>query len=214
MATKKKLICFDMDGTLLDATMSHAKAYFKSIEKNNLRKVSKKKLLFNFGLVGKVVIRKTYPKLSEKEIKKIIKDHFYFLMNETYKSAKPINGVKNTIKSLRKNFKIALISNCNRKSMLILLKKTGFKKEWFDLILGSDGIKNPKPAPDSILKAEKLLKMKAEYMVGDTIYDIKAGKAAKTKTIAVLTGNHTRKRLKKENPYLIVKSVAKLRKIL
>ncbi len=210
----KKLICFDMDGTLIDADKAHIEAYFKAFKKNNLKKIKKKELVSKFGIVGRLVVKKLYPKLTEKKIKKVIDDHDYFLINETCGYAKPINYAKKIIKSLREKFKIALISNCKRKTMLTILKEAGFDKRWFDLILGSDEIKKPKPAPDAILKAERILKLDAEYMIGDTIYDVKAGKSSKTKTIAVLTGNHTRKMLKKENPDLIIKSVKELKKIL
>ncbi len=50
-------------------------------------------------------------------------------------------------------------------------------------------------------------------MIGDTIYDIIAGKKAKVKTIAVLTGNHSRKKLQKVNPNLIINGVANLTRL-
>ena len=65
----------------------------------------------------------------------------------------------------------------------------------------------PKPAPDQIIKVEKKLKIKASFMVGDTIYDILAAKRAKVKAIAVTSGLQSKSTLKKAKPYAILKSI-------
>jgi phosphoglycolate phosphatase-like HAD superfamily hydrolase len=72
----------------------------------------------------------------------------------------------------------------------------------------------PKPAPDEIIKAEKLLKQKADYMVGDTVYDIIAARKAKVKSIGVTSGLQDYNKLKTENPHKILKSVKDLPKFL
>ena len=51
-------------------------------------------------------------------------------------------------------------------------------------------------------------------MIGDSIFDIQAGKAAKFKTVAVLTGNDSKAKLKKEKPNYILKSIKDLPKII
>jgi phosphoglycolate phosphatase len=47
-------------------------------------------------------------------------------------------------------------------------------------------------------------------IVGDSISDIRAGKAAGTKTIAVLSGIFSFQELAEENPDLIIKDVTEL----
>ena len=207
------IICFDLDGTLIDANKAHIAAFNKAFEKNGLKRVSDDKLIFLFGLVGRVLVKKLFPRLPQKEITKLIKDHDYFLVNEMSKHAKQIKGVKGTLKKLKKKHKIALVSNCKHKTILALLKGAKLDRRLFDIILGNDEVHRPKPYPDEILKAERLLHLKADYMVGDTIYDVMAGRKAKVKTIAVLTGVHSRSKLKKQKPYMILKSVNDLLKV-
>ena len=45
------------------------------------------------------------------------------------------------------------------------------------------------------MKTKNKLKQKINYVVGDSVLDIKAGKKIKAKTIAVLTGNTSKKKI-------------------
>ncbi len=47
-------------------------------------------------------------------------------------------------------------------------------------------------------------------IVGDSVVDVRAGKAAGAKTVAVLSGIFTRRELEKEKPDLILENVRKL----
>lgn len=208
------IICFDLDGTLIDANKAHVAAFNKAFEKNGLRKVSNKKLIFLFGLVGRVLVKKLFPRLSQEDVTKVIKDHDYYLVKEMSKHAKQIKGVKGTLKKLKKRYKLALVSNCKHRTILALLRGAKLERKLFDIILGNDEVHKPKPYPDEILKAERLLHLKADYMVGDTVYDIVAGRKAKVKTIAVLTGVHSKSKLKKQKPYMILSSVNNLPEVI
>tara|TARA_Y100000310_G_scaffold223376_1_gene225217 strand:- start:2065 stop:2709 length:645 start_codon:yes stop_codon:yes gene_type:complete len=211
---KKRLICFDLDNTLIHSDKAHIAAYHLAFKKNGLKKVNERLLKKKFGRVGKLIVRELFPSLSNTKINKVIKDHHYFLIKKTYKFAKPIAGAKNVLKQLRKNFKLAIVTNCSSETLKVLMKSTDIKKEWFSVVIGHDNVLHPKPAPDEILKAEKLLHLDADFMVGDTPFDIIAGKKSKTKVISVLTGNHSRAMLQKKKPFKIIKSVKDLLKVI
>ena len=151
---------------------------------------------------------------SSLPIKKVMKDHDNLVVKETKKYAKPFFGVKRILQKIRKNYKLALVSNCKHKEMLAILKAVKIDKKLFSVIIGNDEVKHGKPYPDEILKAEKLTHLNAEYIVGDSIYDIIAGKKSKTKIIAVTTGNHSKKELKKYKPDYIISSLRKLPEVL
>ena len=206
---KKKLICFDLDQTLIDANKAHVHSFFKAFKLSKLKPVSEKKLISKFGRVANEFIPELYPELNKKEIEKIIDDKRKFFRENSYKYVKPLPGIKIALRKLKKEYEIAVTSNCSHKTILKSLNKTDLRK-YVDKIVGTDDVKHPKPCPDEILKAEHLLHLDAEYIVGDTIYDILAGKRAKTKTIAVLTGNHKKEKLKKHKPNFIIRSVADL----
>lgn len=208
------LICIDLDNTLIDSDKPHILAYNMAFKKHNLNKVKDKKIKRFFGLVGEEIVHRLFSRLNKKEIKDIVNDHDYFLHKETKKYLKTFKGVTSTLRKLKERYNLALISNCRHKEILLILKTANINSRIFSVIIGNDDVKNPKPFPDEILKAQKLLKHKPDYMIGDSIYDIKAGKKAKVKTIAILTGNHTKNQLRKEHPDFILNNFKGVLKIL
>ena len=210
MKQKKKLICFDMDNTIIDATKTHIIAYKKALKNYGL-KVNESKLRSLLGMEGHYLIKKLYPKLKKEEINKIMETHHKVIIKKKQKS---IKGAVKSLKKLRKEYELAIVSNCRSDEIPKILRKAKINPDIFDIKIGNDSVNHPKPFPDEILKAEKLLHLKADYIVGDSIYDIIAGKRAKVKTIAVLTGNTRILILKKYKPNKILKSVADLPKFL
>ncbi|MEM4244893.1 MAG: HAD family hydrolase [Candidatus Nanoarchaeia archaeon] len=203
----KKLICFDMDNTLIDADKLHILAFNKAFKKNNLKPVKATKLKRQFGKLGILIVKELFPKLTYKQAFKVLMDHDYYVYTETKKYAKPFKGIRQTLKKLKKDYKLGIISNCRHREIVEILNAAKLDKKLFKILIGNDDVEHGKPWPDEILKAEKLGHVKAAYMVGDSIYDMIAGKKAKVKTIAVLTGNYTRKELQKYKPDYILKSV-------
>jgi len=210
---KKEIICFDLDGTLVNADKSHEYSYFKSFKINKIKPITKKQLHSKFGIAPEVFIKDLYPNISKNLQEKIVNDHEKIFIKEAYKYIKPFPGIKQTLKKLKKKYRLVVVSNCRHRIILASLKKARLRS-YIDLVIGRDDVKKPKPSPDEILKAKKAFNAKVIFMIGDTIYDVIAGKGAKVKTIAVLTGDHPRKKLEKVKPDLILKSVAKLSQLL
>lgn len=209
-----KLILFDMDDTIVDADKAHIDSYTRAALKFGLKKPNVKKLRDLFGMQGVLILKKLYPGLSKKMYNRIYEERHRILMRDSKKYLKPLPGVINALKKLKKHYHLGLVTNRRSDEIAILLKTAGIDKELFDIFIGDDYVKRAKPAPDELILAQKLTLHKASYMVGDTIYDVMAGKRAKVKTIAVLTGNHSRAKLKKYKPYMIIRSVADLPRVL
>lgn len=214
MKTEKTIICFDMDGTLFTSNEAQVAAFNKSFARNNLPTQSAHDLASRFGKPSSTIIRELFPKVPERKILKVAKDKTNFMAKETYKLIKPISGVKEALEELKEKYFVAIISNSTHEEIINLLKQAGLPAKMFDAIACALEVQHGKPAPDEIFKIEKKLKAKAEYIVGDTIYDIRAGKAAGIKTVAVLSGVHDVVKLGEENPTLIIESVAVLPDVL
>jgi phosphoglycolate phosphatase len=62
--------------------------------------------------------------------------------------------------------------------------------DMFSIVLGGDSVERRKPEPDALLKAMDLCRAKAAetVMIGDSLTDIEAGKAAGAVTCAILGG--------------------------
>ncbi|UCD20862.1 MAG: HAD family hydrolase [archaeon] len=210
----KRLISFDLDQTLVDTISSHMASYLEVLKKNNLKVPHKSKLrkLID-GRHGRDLINALYPNLSKKlrekiriERKPILKKHSNLM--------RPIPGAKKTLFILKRNYKLALITNAAKNEVNLFLKKSKIPKKIFDFILLGDQLKKPKPFPDGIIKVEHLLHVKSDIHVGDSTYDIISAKKAKAISVGVLTGQVSKRGLKRAGADFIIKSVADLSKLL
>jgi len=209
-----EIICLDMDNTLLRSDKTHLVAFKRAFKKNGLPKLPSAKIVALFGLIAKDMLRQLFPDIDEVTLNNVVLDHDRFVVNDTAKYVHVFRGAKRALKLLKPHYKLALLSNCKHFEVKAIIKAAGIEDSTFSSIVGNDDVVHPKPNPDEIKRAMKEVGLYKGYMVGDTVYDMRAGKAAGLKTIAVLTGHHSRNRLKKENPDYILKSVADLPRLL
>lgn len=207
------LVCFDLDNTLVDSDKLHVFTFNKAFKKNDLSEIKASKLVKLFGIVADLIVKKLFPELSEKKVRKVVKDHNDFVVKEAKRFVKTFPGVKKVLKKLKAKHELGVVSNCSHREIKAIVNAAGLGK-FFDVLVGNDDVKHGKPCPDEILKAEKLLHHNADFMVGDSPYDVIAGRKAKATTIAVLTGNFSRKRLKEEKPDYIIKTLRELPEVL
>ncbi len=180
------IICFDLDGTLINTEEWIVDAQIKALKKYGITQT--KKQIYNFwGLTLSDQIKKLKPKATQEEIKNINKEFNKIRFSNSSK-LKPYPNTKRTLKSLSKKYSLCLLSNNSHKSIIKALNATKIDKKLFAAIVGADEVKHPKPFPDEIYKTEKKLKKKVKFMVGDTVQDIKTAKAAKVKSIIIKTG--------------------------
>lgn len=211
---KKKLICLDLDNTLILSDKAHIEAYNHALKQFGYERYDSHCLIKLFGRPKIDIAKILMPERSIKECKQLLKVHDECLASITYKYAKKVKGVDIVLSKLKKYYTIAIVSNTIHESIIYLLKGSKLNINYFDLILGSNEVKNSKPYPDEILKAKRLLHHKPEYMVGDSIYDLIAANKAKVNGIGVLTGHHSKKQLMMYKPVVVLKSIAELPRFL
>jgi len=204
------LICFDLDNTLIHSDKCHVYAFNKALKKFGVKPKKYESIAKLFGRPKQEVIDKLAPNCDNKTKLKILKYHNIYLRNDYYKLARKIKYVLPVLKKLNKRYELAIVSNAYHKNIIALLKGAKLDRKYFKLIIGNDDVKDSKPYPDEILKAEKLLHHKAKYMIGDSIYDVMAGKKAKVKTISVLTGRYSKRKLDEYKPDYIIKDFREL----
>lgn len=207
------MICFDLDNTLISSDKAHFLAYNAALEQNGLKKVTFKKIVKLFGRPNEEVV-KILTKIDDLSLrKKVYNDHYSFLIKKYYKYVKVFPGVRVTLKKLKKRYKLAIISNTSHKAIVALLSGAKLDRKLFDVLIGNDDVEKSKPSPDEILKAEKLLHHKAKFMVGDSIYDIMAGKRANVKTIAIPSGRYSRSSLNGYGPDFLISKFEEILRI-
>ncbi|MCL4536851.1 MAG: HAD-IA family hydrolase [Nitrospirae bacterium] len=184
-----KLIIFDLDGTLIDSSIDIANAINYAIEPYGARPITVKETI---SLVGEGITR-LIEKLIERESINADRNALTERFLEHYSAHLIDNttiypGVRETLQKL-KDYKKAVISNKREALSTKILNDLGLLK-YLDLVVGSDTTPERKPSPIPILHVLSKLNIRPEdaVIVGDSNFDIEAGKAAGIKTIAVTYG--------------------------
>jgi HAD superfamily hydrolase (TIGR01509 family) len=143
-------------------------------------------------------------------IKKFLHAYIDAYYTATLTKATPISNVHQTLQALAKNYPLALVTlrSTPKKQITKELAQLHLLN-YFKTVITTMDVKKPKPHPEAIIKAAKQLGTSANHcaIIGDSIVDVQAGKAANAKTIAVLTGLYTKQELEKEKPDLIIQNI-------
>jgi phosphoglycolate phosphatase len=200
-----KLLIFDLDGTLADTSRDIADAVNYALEPFGQRKFSVTEIKAMVGSGITKLIESLIPPsplfhrggrgdfpAKEDAVKRFLEYYSAHFIDSTFVYPQ----VKETLLKLR-DYKKAVISNKREilsKKVLDGLGLLGF----FDIVLGSDSVPEIKPSPVPVLEVLKRLGMSKDeaVMIGDSSFDIDAGKAAGVKTIAVTYGYRSREVLK------------------
>jgi phosphoglycolate phosphatase len=205
----EEIICFDLDGTLVNSQEAHAQSFNLAFEKNNLPTWPIDLIISKFGPTAEEIVKEIFPKISSRKLAAVVEDKRKIFNESCYKLTREIPGIAEALEELSKNFKLAVISNSIHSEIIAILKTVGIKQSLFSAILGYGEI-HAKPDPDIMEKVEEIANGKVIWMVGDTTFDINLGKNAEIKTIAVLTGVHDVATLGTAKPTVTIESVALL----
>ena len=187
-----KLIIFDLDGTLIDSSIDITNAINYAIEPYGVKPITIEEAISLVGegitrLMEKIAV--SHQPLAISLSKDLLVDRFLdhysaHLVDNTI----VYSGARETLEKL-KGYKKAVISNKREALSVRILNNLDLLK-YFDLVVGSDTTPERKPSPIPIFHVLSKLDIKTEdaVIVGDSNFDIEAGKAAGIKTIAVTYG--------------------------
>lgn len=191
-----QLIIFDLDGTLIDSSIDITNAINHAITPYNIEPLTPKETI---SLVGEGITRlmeriiENKKSQNKEQSKHINRDVLVSKFLEHYSSHLLDNttiypGVKEVLQAL-KGYKKAVISNKRENLSIKLLDNLGLL-QYLDLVVGSDTTPERKPSPLPILYLLSRLNIdnREAVIVGDSNFDIEAGKRADIKTIGVTYG--------------------------
>jgi len=184
-----KVIIFDLDGTLIDSSIDICHAINYALSGLNVQPVTVPETI---SLIGEGITR-LFEKIMDthglRYDRTLLIDRFL-----EYYSAHLIDnttlypGVVDTLEALA-GYRKAVISNKREDLSAKALQHLGLSR-YFDLIVGSDTTAERKPSPVPINYVLSRLGIGHEeaMIVGDSTYDINAGRAAGILTVAVTYG--------------------------
>jgi HAD superfamily hydrolase (TIGR01509 family) len=205
-----KGIFFDLDGTIVDsreAYLEAARTAFQALEKEPPD--AKTALEIPRRLEQKQPISD----LVKGDTGKFLDVYLPAYYSITTEKTKPFPNVSTALETLSKKTKLALITmrSVPKQAVTAELKHFGIARYFTHIVTALD-TSEPKPSPEALIKCVKALEVQICdcAIVGDSISDIRAGKAAGAKTVAVLSGLFSREELATEHPDLILKDVTVL----
>lgn len=213
MKFKLDVVIFDFDGVIIDSGPDIANAMQHTLRNFNRPVLTEKEIISYVGHGAEVLVRRCLKECGEELIKAAIPFYRKYYLDNALIKTRLYPGVKETLAVLKEqeNKQIALVTNKPEDITAKILAGLGIK-DFFELILGPESVKQMKPDPEGIKKVLAAFETVAEkaIMVGDSWVDVIAGRNADTVTCGVTYGLGNREELIKSAPDFLIDSLTQL----
>jgi HAD superfamily hydrolase (TIGR01509 family) len=192
---------FDIDGTLVDTNPSHVEAWWRAFKRLGYD-VPRERIEVEIGKGGDLLVPSILGEAAEKRdgeaLRKAQKEEFLEIARRQRFRVFPC--VPELFQGLRqRGIRTALATSSDRKHLQAICDSAGIDlPSLADVLVTKADVEASKPAPDVVIVAWEKLKLTpaACAMVGDTVYDAQACRAAGVVCLGLLSGGTP------ENPLL------------
>ncbi|MBR2514678.1 MAG: phosphoglycolate phosphatase [Halomonas sp.] len=213
----KRLIAFDLDGTLIDSVPDLTVAVQKALNEVGLAAPSEEHVRDWVGNGAPVLVERALTWAVEQAPDQALQANAYDAFMHHYSAApnaltQLYPGVQPTLNALhQKGYALVLITNKPERFIAPILSHFELLP-LFTLCLGGDSLAEKKPSPAPLLHAAQALDIppSASVMVGDSRHDIAAGKAAGFTTVALPYGYNHGEPIEQSQPDLLISSLLAL----
>jgi len=214
---KPKLIMIDVDGTLVDSVPDLAYCIDKMMQKLGLQKWGEDKVRHWVGNgVPKLVERALTGELEGRPIKEVF-DKAYPIFLDLYEDNNSqrsylYDGVREGLDYLiSQGYQLGCVTNKSEQFTHPLLKALGIFND-FKIIISGDTLAKRKPDPMPLLYCAEHFNLKPKdcLMLGDSVSDVKAARAAGFDIICMSYGYNHGNDIANENPDLVIDSMKQL----
>lgn len=186
MSIRLQAVCFDLDGTLVDSMDMHMRTLCLMVKEELGVDCDPLRMKSFIGIPTQKILANFAPPDQIERLTSLWMDY-----EAPYRSSiKLFPGIEENLLHLKTaGLKLGVVTSQNRDEMAIfrnLLKL----EDCIDVWISKDDSARPKPAGDPVLVAAERLGCTVQQMVmiGDTIYDLQAGRAAGARTGAAFWG--------------------------
>ncbi len=183
-------ICFDLDGTLIDSAEDLVQATVYGLRVQGIEPPPPEVIISHVGGGARGLLRGSMGELATDErleagLAAFMEHYDEHLLDHT----RPYKGVREVLERFAPSMHLAVVTNKPEGFTMKILEGLELKG-YFKEVLGYDSVGQKKPHPEGILRLLEQWGLEASraVMVGDSPYDILAGKAAGAKTVAVTYG--------------------------
>ena len=201
----------DVDGTLVDTNYHHALAWHRALHAHG-HQVQMWKVHRHIGMGGDQILDALIGEEAAAEQGDAIRAAEADAYQELIGEVEPLEGARELIEQLKEEGSTVILASSAKESevdhYIDLLEARDLVDDWTT----SADVENTKPDPDLVHAAlDKAGDGNPSVMVGDSVWDVKAAKAAGLPTLAVLTGGFSEAELREAGASQVVESIADLR---
>ena len=191
---------FDLDGTLIDSLELIRRSLVHTLASHGLPALTRAEWLDGLGTPLVAQFRRYTD--DPRQLDALVRTYRTWNLAHHDALVRPYDGVRAALESLKDSGgRLGVVTSKQRASARRGLERCGLA-DLFEVLVGADDVDQGKPAPDPVLLALERLGARAEraIYVGDAPHDITAGRAAGTRTAAVLWGSLSRAELEPHQP--------------
>jgi len=182
-----RLVIFDLDGTLVDTLEPTFRCFQEAVAPVLGRVPSREEILERFGPADHQIVSDWVgPEHAKPAVGRL-----YRCYETAFADSGPFSGIVELVRELRSKGKLtAIFTGRGRESTDAIVSGMGLK-DLFDVIVTSDDVARPKPAPDGLIRALEMLSVSPSeaIYVGDTMKDVESAQKAGMPIIAALWGS-------------------------
>ena len=212
-----KLIMIDVDGTLVDSVPDLAYCIDEMMQKLGLGKWGEAKVRHWVGNgIPKLVERALTGELEGRPIKEVFDIAYPIFLDlyedNTAEKSYLYDGVREGLDYLKsQGYQLGCVTNKSEQFTHPLLKVLGIFND-FKIIISGDTLAKRKPDPMPLLYCAEHFNLKPEecLMLGDSVSDVKAARAAGFNIICMSYGYNHGNDIADENPDLVIDSMSQL----
>jgi len=189
------ILLFDLDGTLIDSTEAILESFHNSFDVLGHPHPEDEEIIKLIGYPLDIMYK-------ELGIDANLVDTFVQTYKEHYRKISTqktvlLKNAKQSIIEASKIAKLGIVTTKTGRYSQVLMEHFGLM-EYFDVLIGREQVKFPKPNAEPILTALKSFNTTDEeiFMIGDTKLDLVSAKSAGVKSIGVLSGSGDEKTLR------------------
>ena len=208
MATRAALL--DVDGTLIDSNYQHALAWYRAFRQHGIV-LPVWRIHRHVGMGGDQLV----PALAGRDVDEEHGDALRKARGEIYQGlieeVEPLAGARDLIVDLKQRGYTAILASSSPQDELDRYLDRLDLRELADGWTTDDDVEATKPEPDLVRAALEKAGADMAVMIGDTPWDIEAGRKAGVATATVITGGFSAQELLDAGAAVVYESVEELR---
>lgn len=200
----------DVDGTLVDTNYHHALAWHRALHAHG-HQVQMWKVHRHIGMGGDQILGALIGEKAAAADGDAIREAEAEAYGELIGEVEPMEGAQELIERLRAEGSTVILASSAKQEEVDHYLDLLDARQLVDGWTTSADVEKTKPEPDLVHAAlEKAGNDSPSVMVGDSVWDVKAAKAAGLPTLAVLTGGFSEAELREAGASEVVESIAEL----